>query len=35
MGWTSLSEPVRCKLLWENAVRCYRRCAARLPAAAV
>jgi len=35
MGWTSLSEPVRRKLLWENAVRCYRRCAARLPAAAV
>jgi hypothetical protein len=25
MGWTSLSEPVKRKLLWDNAVRCYRR----------
>ena len=29
LGWTSLSEPVRRKLLWENAVRCYRRFASR------
>jgi uncharacterized protein len=25
LGWTSLSETVRRKLLWENAARCYRR----------
>src|SRR5437879_5739847 len=32
LGWTSLSETAKRKLLWENAVRCYRRCGA--PAAA-
>jgi predicted TIM-barrel fold metal-dependent hydrolase len=39
LGWTSLSETARRKLLWDNAVRCYRRygarAAAQLPAAAV
>jgi predicted TIM-barrel fold metal-dependent hydrolase len=29
LGWTSLSEPVRRKLLWDNALRCYRRYASR------
>ena len=29
LGWTSISETARRKLLWDNAVRCYRR-AARL-----
>jgi uncharacterized protein len=32
LGWTSLPEPARRKLLWDNAVRCYRRYAARAPA---
>jgi predicted TIM-barrel fold metal-dependent hydrolase len=31
MGWTSLSEPARRALLWDNAVRCYRRYTARVP----
>jgi uncharacterized protein len=30
MGWTALSEPVKRKLLWDNAVRCYRRCGSRV-----
>ncbi len=25
LGWTSISETARRKLLWDNAVRCYRR----------
>jgi len=29
MAWTSLSEPQRRKLLWDNAVRCYHRYASR------
>jgi uncharacterized protein len=29
LGWTSLSETARRKLLWDNAVRCYRRYASR------
>jgi predicted TIM-barrel fold metal-dependent hydrolase len=32
LGWTSISETARRKLLWDNAARCYRRCAARLVA---
>jgi uncharacterized protein len=34
MGWTSLAERARRALLWDNAVRCYRRFAGRVPAAA-
>jgi uncharacterized protein len=30
MGWTSLAEPLKRKLLWDNAVRCYRRYASRV-----
>jgi uncharacterized protein len=33
LGWTSLAETTRRKLLWENAVRCYRRYGARLATA--
>jgi predicted TIM-barrel fold metal-dependent hydrolase len=33
LGWTSLTEAQRRKLLWDNAARCYRRYAARVPAA--
>ena len=29
LGWTALSETVKRKLLWDNAVRCYRRYGAR------
>ena len=29
LGWTSLSETARRKLLWENALRCYRRYGSR------
>jgi hypothetical protein len=29
LSWTSLSETARRKLLWDNAVRCYRRYGAR------
>jgi predicted TIM-barrel fold metal-dependent hydrolase len=29
LGWTSLAESARRKLLWENALRCYRRFASR------
>jgi uncharacterized protein len=29
LGWKSLAEPSRRKLLWDNAVRCYRRFASR------
>ncbi|MBI2155340.1 MAG: amidohydrolase family protein, partial [Candidatus Rokubacteria bacterium] len=29
LGWTSLPEPVKRKLFWDNAVRCYRRYGAR------
>jgi predicted TIM-barrel fold metal-dependent hydrolase len=25
LGWTSIAEPVKRKLLWDNAMRCYRR----------
>jgi len=32
LGWTSLSETVRRKLLWENALRCYRRYGVRAAA---
>jgi uncharacterized protein len=32
LGWTSLSETARRKLLWENAVRCYRRYGTRAAA---
>jgi predicted TIM-barrel fold metal-dependent hydrolase len=32
LGWKSISEPARRKLLWDNASRCYRR--HRVPAAA-
>jgi predicted TIM-barrel fold metal-dependent hydrolase len=32
LGWTSLSEMARRKLLWDNAARCYRRYGARLAA---
>ena len=37
LGWTSISETARRKLLWDNAVRCYRRYASRAvaPAATV
>ncbi len=29
LGWTSISETARRKLLWDNAVRCYRRFSSR------
>ena len=29
LGWTSIAEAARRKLLWDNAVRCYRRYASR------
>src|SRR5262250_999018 len=32
LGWKSLPEPSRRKLLWDNAVRCYRRFAGRAAA---
>jgi predicted TIM-barrel fold metal-dependent hydrolase len=32
LGWTSLPETARRKLLWDNAVRCYRRYSARAAA---
>jgi hypothetical protein len=32
LGWTSIPETARRKLLWENARRCYRRVGARLAA---
>jgi hypothetical protein len=32
LAWTSLTETQRRKLLWDNAVRCYRRYSARVPA---
>ena len=35
LGWTSIGETARRKLLWENAVRCYRRIGTRLDAGAV
>jgi predicted TIM-barrel fold metal-dependent hydrolase len=34
MGWTSLSEASRRALLWDNALRCYRRHAGRVAATA-
>jgi uncharacterized protein len=34
LGWTSLPESSRRKLLWDNAVRCYRRFASRARSAA-
>jgi predicted TIM-barrel fold metal-dependent hydrolase len=34
LGWTSISETARRKLLWDNAARCYHRLAARPAAAA-
>jgi predicted TIM-barrel fold metal-dependent hydrolase len=30
MGWTGLSDTIRRKLLWDNALRCYRRHATRV-----
>jgi predicted TIM-barrel fold metal-dependent hydrolase len=33
LGWTTLPETTRRKLLWDNAARCYRRCRAALPTA--
>jgi predicted TIM-barrel fold metal-dependent hydrolase len=32
LGWTSISDSTRRKLLWENAARCYRRYGARVTA---
>ena len=32
LGWTSISEAARRKLLWENALRCYRRYGTRAAA---
>ena len=34
LGWTSIAETARRKLLWDNAVRCYRRFASRATALA-
>ena len=34
LGWTSIAEPARRKLLWDNAVRCYRRFRTRAAALA-
>jgi predicted TIM-barrel fold metal-dependent hydrolase len=34
LGWTTLPETARRKLLWDNAVRCYRRYASRARSAA-
>ncbi len=31
LGWRSISETVRRKLLWDNAARCYARLTARRP----
>lgn len=33
LAWTSIAEPVKRKLLWDNALRCYRRFATRVGAA--
>jgi predicted TIM-barrel fold metal-dependent hydrolase len=33
LAWTSIPERSRRKLLWDNALRCYRRQASRVPAA--
>jgi predicted TIM-barrel fold metal-dependent hydrolase len=33
LAWTSIPERARRKLLWDNALRCYRRQASRVPAA--
>jgi predicted TIM-barrel fold metal-dependent hydrolase len=30
LGWSSIGETARRKLLWENAARCYRRFGARV-----
>ena len=35
LAWTTLSETERRKLLWDNAMRCYRRCASRVDRGAV
>jgi predicted TIM-barrel fold metal-dependent hydrolase len=32
LGWTTIGETARRKLLWDNAVRCYRRFSARVVA---
>jgi hypothetical protein len=32
LAWTSILETARRKLLWDNAVRCYRRFSARVDA---
>jgi len=34
LGWTSLSETVKRKLFWDNAVACYARYGARIGAQA-
>jgi predicted TIM-barrel fold metal-dependent hydrolase len=34
LAWTSISERARRKLLWDNALRCYRRYATRIPVCA-
>ena len=34
LGWKTLGDGARRKLLWDNAVRCYRRYASRAAAAA-
>jgi predicted TIM-barrel fold metal-dependent hydrolase len=34
LGWTSIPETARRKLLWDNAVRCYRRFSTRAAALA-
>ncbi len=34
LGWTSIPKDVKRSLLWDNALRCYRRYAARVPAGA-
>jgi predicted TIM-barrel fold metal-dependent hydrolase len=34
LGWTSISEDARRKLLWDNAARCYRRFESRRPVVA-
>ena len=33
LAWKSISEAARRELLWDNAARCYRRFASRVPAA--
>jgi len=35
LGWTSISETARRKLLWDNAVQCYRRYGTRALASSI